>query len=353
MLYASFADYYSERCRMSEEDVVMLSGGEAAPEIPVKKPKPADAIAELLKKKPPVDILEGSAVYISQQSSIPIKRRYGLPVLDKKTREPKQFLGAFKNAEEVTDWLAARKADGKLNEKRMAKALDDLTAYIQLPANVREAFEQQVGVLAGNANVPKEKKQKIKKEKTEEKPVPKEKKPKAPKKPVVTASETPASTAPKKKSSGSGGGFLLYPIDGVPANKEALASSSANQKTFKQVTDAMDINGSSITRLEIVALPDGSGVLLRRLEAPSASVLKTIAKLTRKPLESLKVDKERGKDDKYTAVLKRSSLKAFVSLYPAAKLPKAEKKQKAKKEKVVEQKQEKVKKVRATKAKSA
>lgn len=310
-----------------QEDVQVMDSGSAEE---AKKVKAPDAIRQLLKKKPQVDVIDGTAVYISQQTSIPMTRRYGLPVLDRKTRQPKAFLGAFKNADEVLDWLTARKAEKNLSDKRWSQAVDDLTAYTQLSNTVRAAFEAEVGVLA-QASAPKPPAKKAKKD------------------PNVGEKKTPEakkSTPETAKKAGSGG-FLRYAVDAVPSDKAQFAAAAATQKVFKQLSDAMEITDgdNQVARLEVVTL-GGGGVLVRQMDAPNKSVLKLVAKLTRTPLESLTVS-SKAKEDKFCAILKRGSLKAALAQNQAELASAAKKEKKAK---TVEVKSAVVEKKRAQKS---
>lgn len=259
------------------------------------KPKKVDPIASKLKKRPEVNVIDGKAFYLSLESGKPISRRVGVPVFDKE-HKPKHLLGAFESIEEVCNYIQKSWSNKEINDKRKDKLIDDLTTYAALPQAERDEFESKVGVVAA-----------LPKSKSEPKPKPA----KAPK-PEVSASAADAVTPPVPAAAS--GGFVVFPMD-LGDNDQPIGTASSILEAL-----AGSKTEENISHLEVVLVPGiyNDAVFFRQLQAPSAQVLKSISRVTGRDADQLKTNKLRGRDSKFSVVMRKKQHKKFMAQRKAA-----------------------------------
>jgi hypothetical protein len=324
-----------EQAHTTHDEAVDMELGASEPVAKPVKAKPIDAIKSELKKNPAVKIVNGSAVYLSQLSGSPIAKRTGLVVFDKKTKEPKHVLGAFAGTKELIQWLINQKNSGLITEKRFQAAIDATTLYSNLDSKKQSDFEAKANVHASFAT-PKKSKSDPSQEKKEKK------KPKSSKKTGPTAAELSAPANIVKTASGKS--FVVFNCDALPDSMEQVK----DKPVFGSFNDLL-LNGSApdtVIKMELVLAQEQGVALLKRLEAPSAAQLKSIAKAINVPVETLKVDKDRARDAKYQVAVRHNVLRAALKSHSATS-EKSKKKQSAAMEAVKKEvKQKKVKQAR-------
>jgi hypothetical protein len=255
----------------------------------IKKERKIDPIMSELKKNYPVQVVNGTRVFLSQSSAKPTARRYGVPIFDKKKTTLKQLRGCFADLKEVIDWLAKKKASGEIDSKRYDEIVTDVTKYVNMKEDdpLLATEEYDLGIYAELVQ------DKPKKEKTEKKKEPKS---------VNAKAEKPA-PAPSSKSTGG------YVVIGGDAVMEDVDPETAPK--LKKLHESVFNETGGLQRVELIIEPTAGVVLYKKLENPSAAALKILAKAVGCPVEQFKLDKGAARDGKYNVVMRTTLLKSI------------------------------------------
>lgn len=239
------------------------------------KTKQPDAIRDELKRRPQVVLLDGARpVFLSQANGTPVSVRFGVPQLDRKTKEITALLGAFGSVAECVEWLNARKQAGALTQERFDKAIDAVTHYTLLDAAGKQAVNERCGAIASNN----------------------------------TSDE-------KKPQQESAAAWVAYAANAVPHDKAGLESATP-EKRGASLTELFSLENApdEIVRVEMIVDAAHSCALIKRLDPPSAAQLKLLSASIGVPLEALKVDKlKHAKQQNYSFAVKSSAFKRAIT----------------------------------------